>query len=124
MELLEAMTKPPRENSDVTPEPGAAKRVRPGNMKLKNLLLLTDFSPSSELALPYAVALAQQYEGKVYVAHVISPEMYEYLPPELVPQVRTEIHNYGQRRIQEAADRTLLSLFTNHSYIRSSSSVL
>ena len=105
MELLEAMTKPPRENSDVTPEPGAAKRVRPGNMKLKNLLLLTDFSPSSELALPYAVALAQQYEGKVYVAHVISPEMYEYLPPELVPQVRTEIQNYGQRRIQELLTR-------------------
>ena len=44
MELLEAV---PREESDVTPEPGAAKRV-----KLRNSLLLTDFSPSSELALP------------------------------------------------------------------------
>ncbi len=84
MELLEAMTKTPHEKSGVMPDPGAVKRVKPGNVKLKNLLLLTDFSPSSELALPYAVALAQQYGGKVYVAHVISPEMYEYLPPELV----------------------------------------
>jgi nucleotide-binding universal stress UspA family protein len=96
MELLEAMTAGPREESDVTPEPGAAKSV-----KLRNSLFLTDFSPSSELALPYAVALAQRYRGKVYAVHVISPEMYEYLPPELVPQMRTQIQKYGQRRMEE-----------------------
>ena len=60
MELLEAMTKMPREESGIMPDPGADKRDKPGNIKLKNLLLLTDFSPSSELALPYAVAFAQR----------------------------------------------------------------
>jgi nucleotide-binding universal stress UspA family protein len=95
MGTFEAVTAKPCEESDVAAEPRTAKRVRLGNS-----LLLTDFSPSSELALPYAVALARQYKGKVYVVHVISPEMYEYLPPELVPQVRIEIRNYGQQRMQ------------------------
>ena len=84
------------DKSDVTTEPRATNRVTLGNP-----LLLTDFSPNAERALPYAVALAQQYSGKVYVIHVISPEMYEYLPPELVPRLRTEIQNYGQRRMQQ-----------------------
>jgi nucleotide-binding universal stress UspA family protein len=72
-----------------------AKRI-----SLGNALLLTDFSPSSELALPWAVALASRYEGKIVVAHVISPEMYEYAPPELVPQMRTAIERYGEQRMQ------------------------
>jgi nucleotide-binding universal stress UspA family protein len=95
MELLEAGTAMSGEKSVAMPQP-EAKRIR-----LANALLLTDFSPSSELALPYAVALAHRYSGKVYVVHVISPEMYEYLPPELVPQMRAEIQNYGQRRMQQ-----------------------
>jgi len=96
MELLEAGTVMSGEESIIAPQPETTKRIR-----LANALLLTDFSPSSELALPYAVALARQYSGKVYVVHVISPEMYEYVPPELVPRMRTEIQNYGQRRMQQ-----------------------
>jgi nucleotide-binding universal stress UspA family protein len=69
-------------------------------ISLGNALLLTDFSPSSELALPWAVALASRYEGKIVLAHVISPEMYEYAPPELVPQMRTAIERYGNRRME------------------------
>jgi len=118
MELLETMTKTPAERSGVKPEPAALKRVTPGNIKLKNFLLLTDFSPSSELALPYAVALARQYGGKVYVAHVISPEMYEYLPPELIPQVRTEIQTYGQRRMQELLTRPELQEVRREAIVR------
>jgi nucleotide-binding universal stress UspA family protein len=96
MELLDAGTVMSGEESSVLPKPETGKRIG-----LANALLLTDFSPSSELALPYAVALAHQYSGKVYVVHVISPEMYEYLPPDLVPQMRTEIKNYGHRRMQQ-----------------------
>jgi nucleotide-binding universal stress UspA family protein len=82
MELLEAGTVMSSEECMAMPQAETAKRIR-----LANALLLTDFSSSSELALPYAVALARQYSGKVYVVHVISPEMYEYVPPELVPRI-------------------------------------
>jgi nucleotide-binding universal stress UspA family protein len=96
MELLEAVTTVSGRKSVARPQGDTAKGI-----SLANALLLTDFSTSSELALPYAVALARQYSGKVCVVHVISPEMYEYLPPELLPQIRTEIQNYGQRRMQQ-----------------------
>lgn len=96
MELLDVGTVMSGEEFSVLPKPETGKRVG-----LANALLLTDFSSNSELALPYAVALAHQYNGKVYVAHVILPEMYEYLPPDLVPQMRTEIQNYGHRRMQQ-----------------------
>lgn len=85
----------------LSPQAGPKPRVNGGkHISLGNALLLTDFSPSSEIALPCAVMLARQYDGKVTVAHVISPEMYEYTPPGLVAQVRAEIEDYGTRRMQ------------------------
>lgn len=96
MELLESVTAKSREKPALAQESGTAKRA-----SLRNSLLLTDFSPNAEQALPHAAALAQQYHGKVYLVHVISPEIYEYLPPDLIPQLRTEIQNYGERRMQQ-----------------------
>ena len=96
MELLEAGTVVSCDLPVAQAQPETGKCIRLGNA-----LLLTDFSPSSELALPYAVALARQYSGRVHIVHLISPEMYEYLPPEIVPQVRTPIQNYGHRRMQQ-----------------------
>jgi nucleotide-binding universal stress UspA family protein len=113
MELLEAVTVVSGRESAATPQPETAKGIR-----LANALLLTDFSPSSERALPYAVALARQYSGKVYVVHVISPEMYEYVPPELVPQMRTEIQNYGQRRMQQLLTHPELQQVPHETMVR------
>ena len=94
MATREAVTAVSSDKSDLTPEPRTTNRVTLGNP-----LLLTDFSPNAERALPYAVALAQQYSGKIYVIHVISPEMYEYLPPEIVSQ--SHMQSYGQRRMEQ-----------------------
>jgi len=93
MELFEAGNVVSCDVLVAQPQPEAGKRIRLGNA-----LLLTDFSASSELALPFAAALARQYGGKVYVVHVISPEMYEYLPPTFVPQMRTEIRSIRAKR--------------------------
>lgn len=49
----------------------------------KNILFITDFSPSSEIALPHAIALAAGYTGKVYIGHVITPQLYDLVPPTL-----------------------------------------
>jgi nucleotide-binding universal stress UspA family protein len=113
MELLEAGTVMSSEECMAMPQAETAKRIR-----LANALLLTDFSSSSELALPYAVALARQYSGKVYVVHVISPEMYEYVPPELVPRMRTEIQNYGQRRMQQLLTHPELQQVPHEAVVR------
>jgi nucleotide-binding universal stress UspA family protein len=42
-------------------------------LALKNFLFLTDFSEPSELAIPYAIGLARQYEAELHVLHVLTP---------------------------------------------------
>jgi nucleotide-binding universal stress UspA family protein len=54
---------------------------------LKNILFATDFSPSAEAALPYAIGLAKQYGAKVHGVHVRFPATYPIVGPEAMPQV-------------------------------------
>jgi len=42
------------------------------NFKLKRLLVATDFSSNSELALRYGLSLAQEYQAELHLVHVIS----------------------------------------------------
>ena len=42
------------------------------NSKLKKLLVATDFSSNSELALQYGLSLAQEYQAELHLVHVIS----------------------------------------------------
>ena len=44
----------------------AGKRIA-----LKNILFATDFSPHSDTALPYALAIARQYGARLFGAHVV-----------------------------------------------------
>jgi nucleotide-binding universal stress UspA family protein len=52
---------------------------------LNNILFATDFSPYSEVALPYALRLANQYGAQLYATHVLSPEAYLFATPESWP---------------------------------------
>ena len=46
------------------------------NLSLKSILFATDFSDASMQALPYATGIAQQFDSKLYIAHVVPPEDY------------------------------------------------
>jgi nucleotide-binding universal stress UspA family protein len=52
------------------------------DLRLKSLLLATDFSPVSEKPLHHALAIARHYEAKLYIAHVVSPIHYLMAGPE------------------------------------------
>ena len=43
-----------------------------GNVELKKLLVATDFSSHSELALLYGLSLAQEYQSELHLVHVIT----------------------------------------------------
>jgi len=73
----------------------------PQPISLQNVLFVTDFSESSIAALPYAIAVALRYTGKVYLAHVVSPEMYEFVPPESLELVHEQIARYAEQRMQQ-----------------------
>jgi nucleotide-binding universal stress UspA family protein len=52
------------------------------SLSLKNILLATDLSPSSEMALHYARAFARVHGAQVHTLHVSGPDNYQLLCPE------------------------------------------
>src|SRR5579864_3863832 len=62
---------------------------------LKNILFATDFEVSASRALPFAVALANRYEAKLYAAHVIPLEAYALASPELIDRVLKEAGDFA-----------------------------
>ena len=54
-------------------------------ISLSNILITTDFSKVSTTALRYAIALAGQYEAKIFVAHALSPEPRRSVPVDPLP---------------------------------------
>ena len=54
-------------------------------ISLSNILVTTDFSQVSKAAMPYAAALARQYEARILVAHALSPEPRLGVPLDAVP---------------------------------------
>jgi nucleotide-binding universal stress UspA family protein len=52
-------------------------------ISLRNILFLTDFSAPSEVALPFAAAIARRYGAKVYSLHAFEPDPLVYTTPEL-----------------------------------------
>ena len=52
------------------------------SFSLKNILLATDFSPGSQIALQYARGLARRHSSDVYAIHVSGPNSYRLLQPE------------------------------------------
>jgi len=49
---------------------------------VRNILYLTDFSRSSEAALPCAKALACAYGAKIHALHVLVPDVFTYMTPD------------------------------------------
>lgn len=52
-------------------------------ISLTKVMVLTDFSEVSELALRYAMALARRYDGRIYLTHIISPDTHALAEPGL-----------------------------------------
>ena len=53
-----------------------ASNLANGTISLKSVLLATDFSNASMQALPYAKAIAQRFNAKLFTGHVVPPDDY------------------------------------------------
>jgi len=80
-----------------------ATKVDP--VTFKNVLFVTDFSSSSETALPHAFALAAAYGGNVYIGHVIAPQLYDLVPPDFVPEVLKQSTAYARKRMERLVNQ-------------------
>lgn len=74
-------------------------------IQVRNILLATDFSSTSEAALPHALALARRYDAQLFVAHVIRPDLFEMVPSEQSATVQES----ARRHAQEQMARLLVS---------------
>lgn len=53
------------------------------SVSLTRVLVTTDYSPESDHALDYALAVARRYDARIYLAHVIAPDPFLYAEPAL-----------------------------------------
>jgi nucleotide-binding universal stress UspA family protein len=75
---------------------------------LRNILVATDFSQASKLALPYAIALAGQYDAKLFIAHAISPEPHLSVPLDPLPVEADPVFVDAERNLADFARPELL----------------
>ncbi|MGO9126234.1 MAG: universal stress protein [Terriglobales bacterium] len=75
---------------------------------LSNILVATDFSQASKLALPYAIALARQYDAKIVLGHAISPEPHLSVPLDPLPPEADAVRREAEGKLAEFARPELL----------------
>jgi len=88
---------------------------------LKNILLTTDFSPASDAALPYAVQIAKQSAAKLYLVHVVFPELYQYFsyPSREESDVAiTQARNHAEREMQRLLTSAKLTHVSHEGIVR------
>ena len=71
---------------------------------IDNVLFATDFSPATESAFSYAVRIAERYQAKLYVVHVINLESFDLLESESVRALIKEAHDVADRKITQLLD--------------------
>jgi len=69
-------------------------------MNIRNILLATDFSRCSDVALQFAVFVAERYAAKLLIVHVISESVYKEVPPEILDEAKTRITADAQAKLQ------------------------
>jgi nucleotide-binding universal stress UspA family protein len=72
---------------------------------LRNILFLTDFSEPSEVALPFATAIARKYGAKIHALHVLIPDPYVYATPISVGFVKEAEEESAKAEMQRVESR-------------------
>lgn len=75
------------------------------NVKVKRMLVPTDFSECSQEAVEYAISLAQAFQATVFLLHVMEPPVYgldfTLIHPSVAPDVRQKL----VERMEQWVDR-------------------
>jgi nucleotide-binding universal stress UspA family protein len=85
-------------------------------ISLKRILVATDFSAASKVALHYAAAMAKRHGSKIYVTHVIPPVPRTFIPIEPAPpeldtdrtQAELDLQNFASSGSLERIDHEAL----------------
>src|SRR5690349_1120483 len=67
------------------------------SVSLTRILVTTDYSPESDRALDYALALARRYDARIYLAHVIAPDPFLYAEPALAEATYEKVRQAAEQ---------------------------
>lgn len=76
--------------------PGICKKL-----SLAKILVTTDFSPGSDRALDYALALARRYDARIYLAHVLAPDAFLYSEPALAEATYEKVRQAAEQGLAD-----------------------
>jgi nucleotide-binding universal stress UspA family protein len=88
--------------------------------EIKNVLMPTDFSPTSKRALEYAQALASRFGAKLHLLHVLAYPMSGVATPEAYWVELTDL----RKRLRDDVDRDMAALAASLAGIELSTKVL
>jgi nucleotide-binding universal stress UspA family protein len=81
------------------------KIFKPQNdVSMNNVLFATDFSPAAEAAFAYAVAIAEHYQSKLFVVHVINIESFDLLESQSARVILKQAYAEANRKITQLLD--------------------
>jgi nucleotide-binding universal stress UspA family protein len=70
-------------------------------VSLTKIVVLTDFSEVSNVALQYALALARRYDARICLTHVIAPDSYQLAEPGLAEMTYQKMRQAAEQGIAD-----------------------
>jgi nucleotide-binding universal stress UspA family protein len=68
---------------------------------LTKILVTTDFSEVSNRALDYALALARRYDARIYLAHIITPDPFQFAEPQFAQATYEKVRQAAEQEIAD-----------------------
>jgi nucleotide-binding universal stress UspA family protein len=78
-----------------------AKTELTNRVSISKIMVTTDFSEVSDRALDYAIALARRYDARIYLAHVISPDPFQFAEPQLAQATYEKVRQVAEEGITD-----------------------
>jgi nucleotide-binding universal stress UspA family protein len=70
-------------------------------VSISKIMVTTDFSEISDRALDYALALARRYDARIYLAHVITPDPFQFAEPQLAQATYEKVRQAAEQGITD-----------------------
>jgi nucleotide-binding universal stress UspA family protein len=71
------------------------------HVSISKILVTTDFSPVSDHALDFAISLARRYDARIYLAHVITPDPFQFAEPQLAQATYEKVRQAAEEGVTD-----------------------
>lgn len=84
----------------VEPQEKVAKEITK-HISISKILVTTDFSSVSDHALDFAISLARRYDARIYLAHVITPDPFQFAEPQLAQATYEKVRQAAEEGVTD-----------------------